>query len=120
MKDIKENKQNNTNSVPLHGLGVLGIDENGYYGEFGGAYIPEILHGTVERLTIAYNAIKEDASFKAEYYDLLKNYVGRPSPLYFANFSFISIFSIVSFISEFIWSLCNCKRYFQTASPKTV
>ena len=61
------------------------IDNNGYYGEFGGAYIPEILHGTVERLKEAYFAIKEDDSFRAEYYDLLKNYVGRPSPLYFAK-----------------------------------
>jgi tryptophan synthase beta chain len=61
------------------------IDANGYYGNFGGAYIPEILHGSVERLTEAYFAIKDDATFKAEYYDLLKNYVGRPSPLYFAK-----------------------------------
>ena len=61
------------------------IDDNGYYGEFGGAYIPEILHGSFERLKEAFYAIKEDASFKAEYYDLLKNYVGRPSPLYFAK-----------------------------------
>ncbi len=60
-------------------------DENGYYGEFGGAYIPEILHGTVERLKEAFYAIKEDAEFKAAYYDLLKNYVGRPSPLYHAK-----------------------------------
>jgi len=91
------NMENNCNSVPLQGLGVNsplgvgglgnggGIDSNGYYGEFGGAYIPEILHGTVERLNQAYQAIKTDASFKAEYYDLLKNYVGRPSPLYFAK-----------------------------------
>lgn len=61
------------------------IDNNGYYGEFGGAYIPEILHGTVERLKKAFYAIKDDPTFKAEYYDLLKNYVGRPSPLYFAK-----------------------------------
>ena len=61
------------------------IDNNGYYGNFGGSYIPEILHGTVERLKEAYFAIKDDASFKAEYYDLLKSYVGRPSPLYFAK-----------------------------------
>ncbi len=60
-------------------------DENGLYGEFGGAYIPEILHGTVEELKNAYFSIKYDASFRAEYYDLLKNYVGRPSPLYFAK-----------------------------------
>lgn len=78
---------------PLQGVGGQftppsggwGADINGYYGEFGGAYIPEILHGTVERLKEAYFAIKNDASFKAEYYELLKNYVGRPSPLYFAK-----------------------------------
>ena len=81
-KDI----QNDTNSnSPLGVGGRFSIDNNGYYGEFGGAYIPEILHGTVERLKEAYFAIKDDASFKAEYYDLLKNYVGRPSPLYFAK-----------------------------------
>jgi len=59
--------------------------KNGYYGEFGGAYIPEILHGTVERLKEAFYAIKDDAGFKAEYHKLLKDYVGRPSPLYFAS-----------------------------------
>jgi len=81
-KDI----QNDTNSDSTLGVkGRYSIDNNGYYGNFGGAYIPEILHGTVERLKEAYFAIKEDASFKAEYYDLLKNYVGRPSPLYFAK-----------------------------------
>jgi tryptophan synthase beta chain len=81
-KDI----QNDTNSNSLSGDGRrFSIDKNGYYGDFGGAYIPEILHGTVERLKEAYYAIKDDASFKAEYYDLLKNYVGRPSPLYFAK-----------------------------------
>ena len=72
-----------TNLTPPSG--GWGIDSSGYYGEFGGAYIPEILHGTVERLKEAYFAIKEDDSFRAEYYDLLKNYVGRPSPLYFAK-----------------------------------
>lgn len=97
MINKKKDKKDETNSAPLQGLGVtppsgrLGgaglekADESGYYGEFGGAYIPEILHGTVERLKEAYFAIKNDASFKAEYYELLKNYVGRPSPLYFAK-----------------------------------
>lgn len=66
-------------------LGVGGVSPSGYYGEFGGAYIPEILHGIVEKLKEAYFAIKTDESFKAEYYELLKNYVGRPSPLYFAK-----------------------------------
>ncbi|MHB9054815.1 MAG: tryptophan synthase subunit beta [Paludibacteraceae bacterium] len=61
------------------------INENGYYGEFGGAYIPEILHGTVEELKKAFYKIKGDPGFREEYYYLLKNYVGRPSPLYFAD-----------------------------------
>lgn len=61
------------------------VDKNGYYGEFGGAYIPEILHGIVEKLKIAFDEIRTDESFKKEYYDLLNNYVGRPSPLYFAK-----------------------------------
>lgn len=61
------------------------IDKNGYYGNFGGAYIPEILHATVARLQQAYLSIKEDITFKQAYYDLLKHYVGRPSPLYFAK-----------------------------------
>ncbi len=61
------------------------IDNKGYYGKFGGAYIPEILHGTVEKLRNAYLEILEDPSFKAEYMDLMKNYVGRPSPLFHAK-----------------------------------
>lgn len=60
-------------------------DNKGYYGKFGGAYIPEILHGSVERLKTAFYEAKADPVFKAEYYDLLKNYVGRPSPLYHAK-----------------------------------
>ena len=61
------------------------IDNNGYYGEYGGAYIPEILYGTVERLKKAYFEAKTDQSFLNEYHYLLKQYVGRPSPLYFAQ-----------------------------------
>jgi len=61
------------------------IDQNGYYGEFGGAYIPEILHGTIERLKEAYFEAKTDENFLKEYHYLLKHYVGRPSPLYYAN-----------------------------------
>ena len=57
----------------------------GFYGEFGGAYIPEILHGIVEKLEKAFYQIKDDSTFGEEYYCLLKNYVGRPSPLYFAR-----------------------------------
>lgn len=61
------------------------VDENGYYGEFGGAYIPEILHGCVENLQQNYLKIIESESFRQEYMMLLRDYVGRPSPLYYAS-----------------------------------
>jgi len=61
------------------------VDENGFYGEFGGAYIPEILHQCVEDLQKSYLKIMESDSFQREYKRLLKDYVGRPSPLYFAK-----------------------------------
>jgi tryptophan synthase beta chain len=60
-------------------------DEKGFYGAFGGAYIPEILHGNVENLKKAFYAAREDQSFNEEYAALLKQYVGRPSPLYYAS-----------------------------------
>lgn len=61
------------------------VDKNGYYGEFGGAYVPEILHRCVEVLQNTYLEVIESESFKAEYYQLLRDYVGRPSPLYYAK-----------------------------------
>lgn len=61
------------------------VDENGYYGEFGGAYVPEILHRCVETLRENYLTILEDESFRKEYERLLRDYVGRPSPLYLAK-----------------------------------
>ncbi|MDE6159656.1 MAG: tryptophan synthase subunit beta [Bacteroidaceae bacterium] len=61
------------------------VDANGFYGEYGGAYIPEILYKTVEELKAAYLPITESEEFKKEYRLLLKDYVGRPSPLYFAK-----------------------------------
>ncbi|MBR4757921.1 MAG: tryptophan synthase subunit beta [Bacteroidaceae bacterium] len=60
-------------------------DENGYYGRFGGAYIPEVLYKTVEDLKKQYLTIIESESFQKEYYQLLRDYVGRPSPLYYAD-----------------------------------
>lgn len=60
-------------------------DEKGFYGVFGGAYIPEILHGNVESLKKAFYEAREDMTFASEYSYLLKNYVGRPSPLYYAS-----------------------------------
>ena len=61
------------------------VDERGYYGEFGGAYVPEILYKVVEDLKEAYLPIIESKEFQKEYYQLLRDYVGRPSPLYFAR-----------------------------------
>lgn len=61
------------------------VNEEGFYGEFGGAYVPEILYHTVETLKEAYLPIIESENFKKEYHQLLKDYVGRPSPLYFAR-----------------------------------
>ena len=61
------------------------VNEEGFYGEFGGAYVPEILYHTVETLKEAYLPIIESEDFKKEYHQLLKDYVARPSPLYFAR-----------------------------------
>ena len=61
------------------------VDQNGFYGEFGGAYIPEILHQCVENLRENYLQIIESEDFKREFDQLLRDYVGRPSPLYLAK-----------------------------------
>lgn len=61
------------------------VDENGFYGEFGGTYVPEILYKCVEDLRRSYLPIIESEDFKREYHALLRDYVGRPSPLYFAK-----------------------------------
>jgi len=61
------------------------INDKGYYGEFGGAYIPEMLYPNVEELRQNYLKVMAEPEFKKEFDELLKNYVGRPSPLYFAK-----------------------------------
>lgn len=61
------------------------VDEKGFYGEFGGAYVPEILYATVENLRKEYLPIIESEEFRKEYAQLLHDYVGRPSPLYYAK-----------------------------------
>lgn len=61
------------------------VNEKGYYGEFGGAYIPEMLYPNVEELRQKYLEIMEEAEFKQEFNQLLQDYVGRPSPLYLAS-----------------------------------
>ena len=60
-------------------------DVHGYYGRFGGAYIPEMLHPNVEELQSRYLEIMQEPSFQLEFRDLLRDYVGRPTPLYFAK-----------------------------------
>lgn len=61
------------------------VNEEGYYGSFGGAYIPEILHRCVTDLKEAYLKVLESQDFKNEFAQLLRDYVGRPSPLYLAK-----------------------------------
>jgi tryptophan synthase beta chain len=64
---------------------LFNITNEGYYGQFGGAYIPEILYSNVENLKNAYLKILESPEFQKEFHTLLRDYVGRPSPLYLAN-----------------------------------
>lgn len=61
------------------------IDDKGFYGRFGGAYIPEILHSNVENLKEAFHKYVDTEEFNNEFEQLLKDYVGRPSPLYYAK-----------------------------------
>ncbi len=61
------------------------VNESGYYGEFGGAYVPEMLYNNVEHLKENYLKIIEEETFQQQFLALLKDYVGRPTPLYFAS-----------------------------------
>lgn len=61
------------------------VDEKGYYGDFGGAYIPEMLYPNVEELRSRYIEIMQEDSFQEVFHDLLREYVGRPTPLYYAK-----------------------------------
>ncbi|MHA8051632.1 tryptophan synthase subunit beta [Aquirufa sp. ROCK-SH2] len=61
------------------------VDERGYYGDFGGAFIPEMLYPNVEELRENYLKIMEDPSFQTEFHALLRDYVGRPTPLFKAE-----------------------------------
>ncbi|SFU53434.1 tryptophan synthase beta chain [Porphyromonadaceae bacterium KHP3R9] len=62
------------------------VDKSGFYGEFGGAYIPEILHRCVTELQDSYLEILESDAFREEFNRLLRDYVGRPSPLYLSGY----------------------------------
>lgn len=61
------------------------VNNKGYYGRFGGAFIPEMLYPNVKHLEANYLKIIESESFQKEYLSMLKNYVGRPSPLYYSK-----------------------------------
>lgn len=63
----------------------LKTDSLGFYGEFGGAYIPELLKPNVDELNEAFNKYRKDPDFLAEFRHLLKDYVGRPTPLYYSE-----------------------------------
>lgn len=69
------------NCIPM----IYQVDKRGYYGQFGGAYIPEMLYPNVEELRERYLDIWNDESFQHEFRALLADYVGRPTPLYFAT-----------------------------------
>jgi tryptophan synthase beta chain len=64
---------------------IFTVDKNGYYGNFGGAYIPEMLHPNIEELRQQYLNIMNEPGFQQEFQQLLRDYVGRPSPLFFAR-----------------------------------
>ena len=61
------------------------INKMGYYGDFGGAYIPEMMYSNIEELRSKYLDICSEKKFQSEFNELLKQYVGRPTPLYFAE-----------------------------------
>lgn len=64
---------------------MIRVDEKGFYGKFGGAYIPEMLHPNIEELRDNYEEIVASPDFQLEFQTLLRDFVGRPTPLYFAN-----------------------------------
>jgi tryptophan synthase beta chain len=64
---------------------MIQVDEKGFYGKFGGAYIPEMLYPNVEELRENWEAIVASPSYQEEFQQLLKDFVGRPTPLYFAG-----------------------------------
>ncbi len=65
--------------------GQYHVDENGFYGEFGGAFIPEMLHANVDQIRRQYLEIMREPDFISQFESLLRDYVGRPSPLYLAT-----------------------------------
>lgn len=80
---VNSSKEDNT--ADFQKSGNYKVTPQGYYGEFGGAFIPEMLYPNVEELQAKYQEIIKGDRFKKEFQSLLEDYVGRPSPLYFAK-----------------------------------
>src|SRR5690348_8532378 len=76
---------NRKTTVDFLQAGKYRVTPRGYYGEFGGAFVPEMLYPNVEELAEKYLDILGDESFREEFGALLRDYVGRPSPLYLAG-----------------------------------
>lgn len=81
----QKNKERSNPGSPFRGQGAFSPNEQGYYGKFGGAFIPEMLYRNVEELRTRYLEIINESGFQKEYQQLLEDYVGRPTPLYFAE-----------------------------------
>ena len=64
---------------------TIAVDQHGYYGQFGGAYIPEMLYPNVEELRNCYLEMMQEEQFQRDFQNLLRDYVGRPTPLYLAK-----------------------------------
>ena len=60
-------------------------DKNGFFGEYGGKFVPETLMYALDELENTYNKLKDSNEFKKQFYKDLSEFVGRPSPLYFAE-----------------------------------
>lgn len=75
---MKKNKLKNINQQTLP-------NNKGFFGEYGGQFVPEQLKNALSEVTKAYEKLKDDDDFQNEYHELLKDYVGRPSPLFFAK-----------------------------------
>jgi tryptophan synthase beta chain len=87
---VSEGRKGENKRIPAYAgmtenMKTYNVNEKGYYGEFGGAFIPEMLYPNVEELRQNYLKVMAEPDFQKEFNQLLKDYVGRPSPLYFAK-----------------------------------
>ncbi len=80
-----EERQKAPEYIPIESGGVWAVNELGYYGNFGGAFIPEMLYPNVKELQDSYLKIIYEESFQKEFQQLLRDYVGRPTPLFYAE-----------------------------------